>query len=373
MTATNSTAPVRWTPVRTWRNLPPVVRHLVIVIFGAVLAMLAATQVSAPNNQVMADGVAMSVCVLGLSWLTGWSGQVSIGNSGFVMIGAYAAAICNLHHPNTPLVVLLLLGLAFGAVAGLIMGLPSTRLHGPYLAGFTIAFAVVLGPFLQNLSSITQGQGGINFSGYLNAPGWFAQFFGGAGATYDAPAEWTTDWLIVAAAVAFFLVGNLFRSRTGRAARLVRDNDVAAELMGVHVARTKTLAFVISAALGGLSGAMFFIANQAVNPNTFPFTLSVTILTVMVLGGIGTLSGAVIAGIIYAFSGSLISTINSWIHLNHSSNLYTQMNGIIFGGVLILTMILAPQGMAGATKMLWHKIRQWRRAKPAAIPAPSAE
>lgn len=302
----------------------------------------------------LAGGAAITIVILGLSWLIGWSGQISLGNSGFMAVGAYATGIWAHHHNTTPLVVTFIGATVAGAISGLIIALPSTRLRGPYLAGMTLAFAAAVTPLAQNFTSVTGGEGGLYFNS-LTTPSWYLHLFSGPYATLNANARWAADLSVVVAGVAFFFMANLFHSRTGRAMRLVRDNDVAAELMGVNLQRTRTTAFMIAAAFAGLGGALYSVLNSTVTPSTFPLTLSITLLTLMVLGGIGTLSGALIGGVIYAFSTNLIAHINSLTGINPVSNLGSNMQGIIFGVLLILTMLFAPRGIAGAGRALTHR------------------
>ena len=308
----------------------------------------------------LAGGAAITIVILGLSWLIGWSGQISLGNSGFMAVGAYAAGIWAHHHASTPLVFTFLLAIVAGGISGLIIAIPSTRLRGPYLAGMTLAFSAAITPLAQNFTSLTGGGGGLFFN-TLTTPSWFTHFFSGADQVINANAQWAADIAVVIAGVAFFFMANLFHSRTGRAMRLVRDNEVAAELMGINLPLTRTLAFVVAAAFAGLGGALYTVLNATVTPETFPLTLSITLLTLMVLGGIGTLSGAVIGGIVYAFSANLVGHINSFTGVNPASNLGSNMQGIIFGVLLILTMMFAPRGIAG----LGAPIRRLIKTRPA--------
>jgi branched-chain amino acid transport system permease protein len=296
----------------------------------------------------LAGGAAIAIVILGLSWLTGWSGQISLGNSGFMAVGGYAAGIWAHHHASTPLIFTFLLAIVIGGLSGLIIAIPSTRLHGPYLAGMTLAFAAAVTPLAQNFTSVTGGEGGL-FLNSLVTPHWFAQLFSGPDASINANAQWTADLSVVVAGVMFFFMANLFHSRSGRAMRLIRDNDVAAELMGVNLSRTRTMAFVVSAAFAGLGGALYSLLETTVRPESFPVTLSITILTLMVLGGIGTLSGAVIGGIIYSFSANLVAHVNALTSVNPTSNLGANMQGIIFGVLLILTMLFAPRGIVSVS------------------------
>lgn len=307
----------------------------------------------------LAGGAAIAIVVLGLSWLTGWSGQISLGNSGFMAVGAYAAGIWAHHHTTTPLIFTFVLAMVVGGISGLIIAIPSTRLRGPYLAGMTLAFSAAVTPLAQNFTSVTGGAGGL-FLNSLVTPKWFLHFFSGQNAAINANAQWTADLAVVVAGVMFFFMANLFHSRTGRAMRLVRDNDVAAELMGVNLVRTRATAFVVSAAFAGLGGALYSLLQASVRPETFPLTLSITLLTLMVLGGIGTLSGAVIGGIIFSFSANLVAHVNSLTGVNPTSNVGANMQGIIFGALLILTMLFAPRGIVS----LKTPLRRLFRARP---------
>src|SRR5665213_960136 len=151
-------------------------------------------------NSQLSGGAAIAIVILGLSWLTGWSGQISLGNSGFMAVGAYTAGIWAHHHATTPLIFTFLLALVVGGISGLIIAIPSTRLHGPYLAGMTLAFAAAVAPLAQNFSSVTGGEGGL-FLNSLLTPKWFTHFFSGPNAIINANAQWTADLAIVIAGV----------------------------------------------------------------------------------------------------------------------------------------------------------------------------
>lgn len=332
--------------LKTLRNQETTHDRLIAVTLLTVLTLGITFILPPVADSQLAGGAAITVVILGLSWLIGWSGQISLGNSGFMAVGAYAAGIWAHHHNTTPLVFTFVLATVAGALSGLIVGIPSTRLHGPYLAGMTLAFSAAITPLAQNFTSVTGGEGGLFFN-TLVTPKWFLNLFSGQNATINANAQWTADIAVAVAGVTFFIMANLFHSRTGRAMRLVRDNDVAAELMGINLSRTRTMAFVVAASFAGLGGALFAIINATVRPETFPLTLSITLLTLMVLGGIGTLSGAVIGGIIYSFSATLVAHVNSLTGVNPTSNLGSNMQGIIFGVLLIFTMIFAPRGITG--------------------------
>jgi branched-chain amino acid transport system permease protein len=338
----------------------PVVTRAALTVLGLDVAIFITFFLGSSANFNLATGAAMSIVLLGLSFLTGASGQISLGNGAFMGTGAFVMAIWANHHATTPIVVTLLIAVVCGALVGLLLGLPATRLRGPYLAGMTLAFAVAFIFILSSFSSWTGGDSGLQLPTEATAPRWLDGLFHAGTSPLTTSTLYLTDIALVVAGVAFFFMANLFASRTGRAMRLIRDNDVAAELVGISLPRTRVIAFIVSSAYAALGGALFTLINNAASPSTYSFALSVTILSLIVIGGIGTVSGAVIGGIIYAFSTNVISWITTQSGLNPQGNFASQLNGIIFGGLLILTMLFAPFGIAGAVRMLWHRVRARR-------------
>jgi branched-chain amino acid transport system permease protein len=324
----------------------PTLFRFATVLIGTLLVLFITFFLHPIDNSKLAGGAAVTVVVLGLSWLIGLSGQVSLGNAGFMAIGGYVAAIWSNHHAHSPLLVTFLLATVCSAFVGLIVALPSTRLRGPYLAGVTLAFSAAISPLAISLNTLTGGSGGL-FVNYLVTPTWFAHFIGGSNELIVSNAQWPTDVMVVVAGVSIFLMSNLFNSRTGRAMRLVRDDDVAAELAGINVQRTRTLAFVVSAAYAGLGGSMLALLSGSVTPQTYSLSFSILLLTLMVLGGMGTLSGAVIGGLIYSYSNNLVSLVNNITGISATSPLGANLKGIVFGILLILCMLLSPRGIVG--------------------------
>jgi len=335
----------------------PVVSRAALTLLALDIAIFITFFLNSSTNFNLATGAAMSIVLLGLSFLTGASGQISLGNGAFMGVGAFAMAIWSNHHATTPIFLTLLIAVACGALVGLLLGLPATRLRGPYLAGMTLAFAVAFTFILSSFSSWTGGDSGLQLPTEATAPRWLDGFFHAGTSPLTTTTLYITDFSIIVAGVAFFFMANLFASRTGRAMRLIRDNDVAAELVGISLPRTRVAAFIVSSAYAALGGALLTLIDNSVSPPTYSFALSVTILSLIVIGGIGTISGALIGGVIYAFSTNVISWITTQTGLNPQGSLASQLNGIIFGGLLILTMLFAPFGIAGAARRLWHRLR----------------
>jgi len=339
------------------RQAHPVIARALLTLVALDATLLLTFFLSATTDFNLAVGAAMSIVLLGLSFLTGASGQISLGNSAFMGVGALVVAMWADHHATTPIVVTILIAVACGAAVGLLLGLPATRLRGPYLAGMTLAFVVAF-PALDNLfSSWTGGDAGLELPTPVTSPHWLAGYFSANTSSFTLGTIWMTDMTVIITAVAFFLMANLFASRAGRAMRLIRDNDVAAELVGVSLPRARVLAFIVSAAYAALGGALWTLINNSVSPPTYTLALSITILSLMVIGGIGTIPGAIFGGVIYAYSTNVITWFTSHVGIGSQSNLASQMPGIVFGALLILTMLFAPRGLTGAL----HRLREWRR------------
>ncbi len=345
------------TSARVRREHPVVARTLITVVVVAV-SLIGTARLGSNVDTDLSLGAAMTIVLLGLSFLTGSSGQISLGNGAFMGVGAFTVAIWANHHHSSPLILVLVLAVMAGAAVGFLLGLPATRLRGPYLAGMTLAFAVAFSAILNVFGSWTGGDSGLQLPNAENAPPWLTHLYPASTASLSVNSVWLASLTVVAAGIALFFMSNLFASRFGRAMRLVRDNDVAAELVGISLPRARVTAFVISAAYAALGGGLWTIVNNAVTPSTYGFALSVTILSLVVIGGIGTIPGAIIGGLIYAFSNSAIGWITAHTGLSPQGNVASQLNGIIFGALLVLTIIFAPLGISGALRRLWAR-RTW--------------
>lgn len=347
-----------------------------LVVLGIIAAIALSLLMPATAAYNFATASVLCIALLGLTFLTGWSGQISLGNSGFMMVGAYSTALWSKHHPTWPFLLALLIGVGAAALMGALVGIPATRLRGPYLAGMTLAFAVALPSLPQSFAvSVFGGTQGVTVPP-LVTPSWFAHLF----SSNDLPIQISNHYMaivgILLAGVVMFVMANLFASKTGRAMRLVRDNDVAAELVGLHLARTRALAFVVTAAYSGLAGGLLtlFIGTVAPTVPQYSFTYSILLVTLMVLGGIGTLSGAMLGAVIGVYAGDVTTWLSGHIGLGPTSwvasklpNLSGNLQPILFGLLLIVTMIFAPQGVAGLLRALWRRLRLARSHKDSSV------
>jgi branched-chain amino acid transport system permease protein len=329
-----------------------------LITAGAGIVLFGLTYAVEPFRDYQLATVAAYLCATaGLTVLIGLNGQVSLGHGALMAVGAYTVALVQNafadanHYAQWTIVVSLLLGIVAALVAGVVIGLAAARLRGPYLAGVTLAVAVVVPAFATVFSGTFKGDQGLSVA--VPPP---PEALG-----LDFPVERWQAWLaLVAALLVMLLLANLAGSRYGRMFRAVRDNEVAARLAGIHVARTQVLAFVVSAACAGLAGGMFAILSQSVSPSAFSLTLSLYLLLAVVLGGLGSLAGAVWGAVALVLLPELLSSLTNAMDLSPAAaqRLEGNLPLAIFGLTLIVVMIGAPSGIQGAINRLTRRIRK---------------
>jgi branched-chain amino acid transport system permease protein len=264
-----------------------------------------------------------AVALLGLNLLVGHAGQISLGHGAFFAVGAYGTAIM-MDRWDVPYLLTFPLAAALAFVIGLALGVPTTRLRGLYLALVTLAIAIFLVPLLKRFESVTGGSMGLTLE-KPQPPAW-------SGLAED---QWLFYVVLAATALSFLVVYFLLRSRVGRALHAVRDNETAAEVMGVKPASYKRLAFAWSAMFAGAGGCLYTWTIGFVSPDSFSVNLSITLLAGMVVGGLGSAWGPVLGGLFVMFVPSLSQDINK------------AAPGVIFGLLIIAVMYVAPTGLAG--------------------------
>jgi branched-chain amino acid transport system permease protein len=323
----------------------PLVRHLLLAIGGLAIVYVITQSVSSYDNFQIAQIGAYVVAVAGLSVLTGLNGQISLGHGALMGIGAYAAALLMLH-TGFPLLVVLVLAPVAAGLAGLVIGLGAARLRGPYLAGATLALAVGL-PGVPYRWPGALG-GGTGLSIIQPTPPTFL------GTNFD-PQEWIAWISVLAAVITLIILANLVRSRFGRSFRAVRDDEIVASVSGIHVARTQMLAFVVSAACAGLGGALLALSTGTVNPLGFPLSLSIALVAAVVVGGLGSLTGAIWGGILIVYLPQWATSVSNDFGFSRavSSNLAFGFYGL----VLVVVMLLFPGGIQGGVRRLWNALR----------------
>lgn len=330
--------------------------HAVVrrALFFLALAVVLAgfTSVVSPFTDYNIAGIAIyTIATAGLTVLTGLNGQLSLGHGALMMIGAYTTSVLLQHQPDLPLILTLLAAIVATAIAGAVVGVAGARLRGPYLAGATLALAVALPQVPLHFATVFGGNQG------LSVP----QSTPPAALGSDFPNERWLAWICLAAAiVTLFLLANLVRGATGRTLRQVRDDEVAARLAGLNVARIQILAFVISAACAGIAGSLFAYWLSLTAPSGFTLSLSLALLTAIVIGGLGSLVGAVLGSIVLVYLPVLTGGLAS--NLNLSSNVANNVPLAIYGAVLVVAILVFPGGIAGALAPVARRVMQLSRS-----------
>jgi branched-chain amino acid transport system permease protein len=321
-------------------------RSLGLVVIAGVVLLIVSDQVSAYNDLQLATGAYYFAVLAGLTLLAGQSGQISLGHGALMAVGAYTVA--------------LLIGNEGWALIPAVVA--ASRLRGPYLAGATLAFAVGLPALADKFPATFGGENGLAINPPIPPTS--------LGATF--PLERWEAWIAcIGALVVLFALYNIINSGTGRTLRAVRDDEIAASLCGLRVGRTQTLAFVVSAACAGLGGAMLAVVLQLAQPGAFPLQLSLSLLTGVVLGGLGSLVGAI-------WGAGLLTLLPNWTNdIAHSFSLSQKVSAnlplAIYGVVLILAMILWPSGIQGGVRAVWNRLFRRARQAPRAVPVGSSD
>jgi branched-chain amino acid transport system permease protein len=286
---------------------------------------------------------ALAIALIGLNVLTGYSGQISLGNGAFMAIGAYTTAILYYKLKVPYGWTILPAGLAAG-LAGYLFGFPALKLSGLYLALATFALALSASPVIKNFGDLTNGHEGIVLPS-VNDPF-------GLGLTNE---QWVYYLTLVIGVVMFLFARAMLGGATGRALRAIRDSETAAAASGISVAQFKTMAFGVSAFYAGIAGSLFATITAYVSPDSFDLPLSLGLLVGMVVGGLGTLPGPVLGAAFVV-----------WLPI-YAQQLFRNKPDVSYGIILILLMFLLPQGVAGGARQLlaWYR-RRFGSAEPAA-------
>jgi branched-chain amino acid transport system permease protein len=295
---------------------------------------------------------------LGLNIVVGFAGLLDLGYAAFYVIGAYTTAL--LTSPQSPFYdafhvdfwTALVLSVIAAGIAGVLLGAPTLRLRGDYLAIVTLAFGEIVPRIFLNLPEYTKGAAGINPIAYPNVFGY--QF-----TLEPAAAKWWYYLIFGVGLVTVFAILRLRDSRLGRAWMAVREDELAAASMGVDLVRTKLLAFGLGASFAGFAGSTYAAYLQVVSPDQFNFSISVIVLVMVILGGMGNVWGVILGGFIIGFFDNvLVHTITRWLQglgeaIGNTGlrefNLEQYKFGI-FGLALVLLMLTRPEGLAPSAR-----------------------
>jgi branched-chain amino acid transport system permease protein len=354
----------------TWyaalRQRSPLGGHLLAAGVGLAVIFLVVETSSEFHNYQYATMAYYGIATGGLTVLTGLNGQLSLGHGALMAVGAYATALM-LTDPGPPLPVVILVATLVTAVVGAVIGVPAARLHGPYIAGATLALAVALPGIALFFSNTLGGEQGLPVL-VPDVPGWFADtvYFISANGTSSTKYVAYIGW--GALLVTFVLLANLSFGRVGRVWRAVRDDEVAAELAGIHLGRARVLAFVVSAACAGLAGAMLAMVVRIAAPSGFTLVLSLSLITAVVLGGLGSLTGALLGAALLTFLPQVFTNLGQSVGLSDLQA--AELAPLVYGLTLVLVVLLAPAGIAGT--LLEHRRRRAEASGEPAVPAPAS-
>ncbi len=309
-----------------------------------------------PQNYRIADSfrTIFIFAVLGLSvnLITGYTGLLNLGAAGFMAIGSYTFAIltCDIYPFQCGFLLALALSALMGFGAGILLGFPTLRLRGDYLAIVTLGFGEIVQNSLRNLETITKGTQGIN---PLPAPAIF-------GLTLSQDSYLPSYFLfLIILALAVFVIGNLERSPVGRSWMAVREDELAARAMGVDVAKAKLLSFAFGAALAAVSGALWasFLGSSG-EPGNYDFQVSIIALCIVIVGGMGNISGVLLGSLIMVGFNSIvlvkISEALARMGIQSSGSVFFSPNNwkfMIFGLALVLMMRYRPEGLLSSKRI----------------------
>jgi branched-chain amino acid transport system permease protein len=336
----------------------------ILLVVGVVMPLL----VSDADLQNLSKALITAVGVVGLGLVTGYAGQVSLGHAFFLGIGAYTAAVLG-GQPgqrqyglgiSEVLVWLPAAGIA-AAVFGVLVAPLATRLRGLYLAIVTLGLVFVGGYVFSEWRQLT---GGRDLGRTMPQPTLFGYPLGTTDGSFTRDQK--LYWLMFAVLlVAAFAARNLVRSRIGRAFTAIRDRDIAAGVMGVNLNRYKMLAFAVSSFYAGCCGALLYVVPGYLVPNTaFGLDVSVMFIAMLLVGGVGTITGAILGAFFFTYLPIVTRLIPDGIGFISANSAQTpnvyQLEGVLYGALLVLFLIFEPRGLFG----IWLRLRNYWKAWP---------
>ncbi len=288
-----------------------------ILTFGIIQLLISLDIINVYLQSTLATICINIILAVSLNLITGFTGQFSLGHAGFMSIGAYVCALITLNNRTLPGFILgVFAGAVMAAIVGFLVGLPTLRLRGDYLAIATLGMAEIIRIVFTNLDSITNGPAGLQ----------------------DIPQFTNWPWLFLYTAGTIIIISNFINSSHGRACISIREDEIASEAMGVNSTRYKVTAFTIGAFFAGIAGALYASTFNFINPKIFGFSRSINILVIVVLGGLGSISGSVIAAIV-------LEIINTYLQA------FANIQMILYSLLLIVIMIFRPQGLMGSKEI----------------------
>jgi len=292
---------------------------------------------------------------IGLNILVGYTGQISVGHAAFMSVGAYTAAAL-IREIDLPWYIALFAGGGMAALVGVIVGIPSLRIKGLYLAVATLAAQLIIEWIINHWTWLS---GGAQGSIYIKKPSLFG---------YELTSNFSMFFVIYVILVMGILFAlNLFRTHIGRSFIAVRDRDIAAEIIGVNVFKTKLVAFAISSFYAGVAGVLYTYYYGVANYEAFTLPISIEFLAMVIIGGLGSILGSILGAIFITMLPIVLDItlrgigggLFGWDDATVSS-IVTQIQLMLFGGLIMLFLVVEPDGLA----KLWSKIKDYFRVWP---------
>ena len=297
-------------------NILTAVFVLVLYLLGFVLS-----SVGIIDSYIMLNLMVVGINVIlavSLNLITGFTGQFSLGHAAFMSVGAYASAVVTAKL-GMPFPLGLIAGAVFAMIAGIIIGIPTLRLKGDYLAIATLGFGEIVRIVILN-----------------------NEYLGGASGLMDIPQYTNWTWLFGMTALTIIFIRNFVDSKSGRACIAIREDEIAAESMGVNTTYYKVLAFAVGAFFAGIAGALYSGYFYFIKPDAFGFMKSIDILVIVVFGGMGSIIGSVV--------GAIALTVISLLLQG-----FPELRMVIYAVILFLIMVYRPQGLMGSYKFKFFK------------------
>jgi len=302
------------------------------VLAGGIIVLAVFPLNSTPyTNYQIALVATYAVAILGLNLVSGYAGQISLGQSAFFGLGGYCSAIATVK-AGWPLPASFLLACALPAAVGLVVAIPAVRLRGHGLAIFTLALPLIGVALAKRYADLTGGSEGLG-ARISQAPAW-------TGLDRD---QWTYYVVLAIAGALFLLARNMVTGRLGRALSTIRENEVVAVSMGISPQKYKALAFAMAATFGGAAGWLYVYTIGFISPVEMEFLLSINLLAMMVVGGMGSVLGSLLGGVLYVYIPIAVGTVDP------------VRTTLLYGAILVLVLFFAPGGIARAL----HRAGDW--------------
>jgi branched-chain amino acid transport system permease protein len=293
---------------------------ILLIVFYAAVFFATETGLIPPYYQVNLYLMGINIiAAVSLNLIVGFTGQLALGHAGFMAVGAYISVILTMKL-GQPFLLAVLAGAAAAFLVGILIGLPTLRLKGDYLAIATLGFGEIIRRLLDNID-----------------------YVGGAAGINGIPKLTNWTWLYIFTLLTIFIIKNFVNSTHGRACISVRDNEIAAETMGINTTYYKVLAFSIGAFFVGIAGALYAHYFFLIQPATFSFMKSFDALVMVVFGGLGSITGSVIAAVAVTFMNAALINFGT-------------LRMVIYALLLVIIMVFRPQGLMGTKELTFKRL-----------------